>query len=88
MTRPPCTSRRSMGVLAPMPAGRPSKPAPIALHPDAVRAWRARLGFTQAEAGAAIGVSRVRFAQYEAGGAPRMAALAMAAIEAGLGPPR
>lgn len=85
---PPCHLPRSMGVLSPMPAGRPSRPVPIACHPDAVRAWRARLGLTQAQAGAAIGVSRERMNIYEANGAPLTAALAMAAVEANLSPPR
>lgn len=88
----PCTLAQSMGDNAPMPAGRPAKPAAIAASPDAVRAWRQRVSdregraISQDEAGRLIGVSRVRFNQYEQGGAPLMAALAMAAVEAGLKP--
>lgn len=76
-----------MGDNAPMPAGRPKQPAPIVMHPDAVRAWRARLGVTQEAAGALIGVTGRRIKTYEAQGAPLTAALAMAAREAKLDPP-
>lgn len=57
--------------------------------------WRARLGWTQAKAATALGVTRTTYMTWELGhsyttgkpvAAPKVAELAAAAIEAGLPP--
>lgn len=63
----------------------------------AIRAWRQRMGFTQREAAAALGVALVTFQTWEHEKSrhtdkplepPTTALLAAAAVEAGLGPVR
>ena len=58
-------------------------------------AWRERLGWTQAQAAAALGVTRTTYLTWELGhsyttgkpvAAPKVAELAAAALEAGLPP--
>lgn len=64
-----------------------TRPSAI-LPPEAVRAWRARLAFTQAQAAESIGISWSQMQKLELGThpVPVTVALAMAAVEAGLAP--
>jgi transcriptional regulator with XRE-family HTH domain len=65
------------------------------MTPDSFKAWRRRLGLTQAGAAEALGLSARQIAYYEAGQredgravvVPRTVALACAALEAGLTAP-
>ena len=57
------------------------------MTPDDLRAWQARMDYTQQQAADALGINRVSYAKMLAGGAiDRRTALACAAIEAGIAP--
>lgn len=57
------------------------------MTPSEFRAWRARMGYTQQQAAAALGVSLRTVKSWESGFAapPAFLALACAALSAGLG---
>lgn len=57
------------------------------MTPQELRAWQARMGYTQQQASDALGISRATYNRYLAHGAGRMVALACAAVEAGLREP-
>ena len=58
------------------------------MTPSEFRAWRERIGYTQAQAAAALCVSLRSVKAWESGetGAPGLLPLACAALSAGLGP--
>lgn len=58
------------------------------MTPSEFRAWRARMGYTQQQAAAALGVSLRTVKSWESGFAapPAFLPLACAALAAGLGP--
>lgn len=51
---------------------------------EQLRAWQARMGWTQQQAAERLGVSWATYKRYLVGGAGRTVALACAAIEAGI----
>ena len=57
-----------------------------ALDGDSLRAWQARMGYTQQQAAHALGVSWATYKRYLTTGAGRTVALACAALEARLTP--
>lgn len=56
------------------------------MTPDDLRAWQARMGYTQQQAAAELGVSWATYKRYLTAGAGLTAGLACAALEAGLKP--
>lgn len=54
---------------------------------EQLRAWQARMGYTQQQASDALGISRATYNRYLSDGAGKVVALACAALEAGLREP-
>lgn len=51
-----------------------------------IKAWRARMGWTQQQAAEALGMARTSYVELEKSGCDQRTALAMAALQAGLEP--